>query len=328
MATGDSTAQRGGETMQFGLQLNPYQPGATGNPWDSVEAVARYADESAFDSIWLYDHFLYEGGYSGHPYSEPVLECFTALGAVAAITKRVRLGQLVLGVPYRNPAMMTKMATTLDLISHGRSILGLGAGWHKREYEAYGWGEFEPAPVRMKRLEEVLRVVKTLWTERPAAFAGTYYRLDSLQENPAPIQQPYPPIMVGGSGEKVTLRLVAQYAQFCNVSGSPETVARLFEALRGHCERFGRPYEEVTRSIYTTVLIGRDAADVAAKRERLSDFIPQNGALIGTPDELIAMFREYAQVGCQYVVFRTPDWIDVETVRLFSEQVIPALTDL
>src|SRR5215212_8313942 len=214
--------------MRFGLQVNPYYGGLTGNPWDLVAPIAKLADESGLDSLWVYDHLLYEGGYAGHPDPEPVMECFTILGAIAAITRRIRLGQLVIGIAYRNPALTAKMATTLDLISHGRSILGLGAGWHKREYEAYGWGEFESAPVRMKRLEEALRVVKTLWTERPAAFAGTYYRLDSLQENPAPVQQPYPPIMVGGSGEKVTLRLVAQYAQFCNVSGSPETVARLF----------------------------------------------------------------------------------------------------
>ena len=126
----------------------------------------------------------------------------------------------------------------------------------------------------------------------------------------------------------MTLRLVAQYAQYCNVSGDPATVERLFAALRGHCERHGRPYEEVTRSIYTTVLVGKDAAEVAAKRERLADFIPQNGALIGTPDELIAMFAEYARVGCQYVIFRMPDWIDVEAVQLFAERVIPGLADL
>src|SRR6266567_9547712 len=146
--------------MQFGLQVNPYFPGATGNPWDSVAAIARAADSSSLDSLWLYDHFLYEGGYSAHPIPEPVMECFTTLGAIAASTQRIRLGQLVLGVPYRNPAMTAKMATTLDLISHGRSILGLGAGWHKREYEAYGWGEFEPAGVRMKRLEETLKIVR------------------------------------------------------------------------------------------------------------------------------------------------------------------------
>jgi F420-dependent oxidoreductase-like protein len=311
--------------MQFGLQINPYQPGATGNPWDTVVPVARAADAGGYDSLWVYDHFLYEGGYSGHPYPEPVMECFTTLGAIAAITSRVRLGQLVLGMPYRNPAAMTKMATTLDLISHGRTILGVGAGWHKREYEAYGWGEFEEVPARMKRLEEGLRVTLALWGEQPANFKGTYYSLDNVNETPMPVQRPHPPIMVGGSGEKVTLRLVAQYAQFCNVSGDPAKVGRLFEALRGHCERVGRPYDALTRSIYTTVVIGRDEAEVAAKRERLADFIPQNGALIGTPEQLIAMFREYEAVGCQYVVFRTPDWIDPETVRLFGETVSKAL---
>jgi len=254
--------------MQFGLQINPYLNGPTGNPWDSVEHIARVTDDSAFDSLWVYDHFLYEGGYPGHPYSEPVMECFTTLGAIAAITRRIRLGQLVLGVPYRNPAAMTKMATTLDLISHGRSILVLGAGWHKREYEGYGWGEFEPASVRMKRLEEALRIVLAIWPERPASFEGTYYRLDQANENPSPVQRPHPPIMVGGSGEKVTLRLVAQYAQFCNVSGDPETVARLFASLHEHCARLGRPDEEITRSIYTTVVIGKDDAEVAAKRAR------------------------------------------------------------
>ncbi len=314
--------------MQFGLQINPYSAGPTGNPWDAVERVARAVDETAFDSLWLYDHFLYEGGYSGHPVSEPVLECFTTLGAIAAITRRVRLGQLVLGVPYRNPAMTVKMATTLDLISRGRSILGLGAGWHQREYEAYGWGDFEPPPVRLKRLEEALQVARALWTERPADFAGTYYRLDRVMENPAPIQRPHPPILIGGSGEKVTLRLVAQYGQFCNVSGDPERVGRLFGALREHCERVGRPYEEVTRSIYTTVVVGRDEAEVAARRERWADFIPQGGALVGTPDELIAIFREYARVGCQYVIFRTPDWFELESVQLFAERVLPALADL
>ena len=311
--------------MQFGLQMNPYSAGAGGNPWDGVERVARYADESAFDSLWLYDHFLYEGGYSGHPVSEPVLECFTTLGAIAAITRRVRLGQLVLGVPYRNPAMMAKMATTLDLISGGRSILGLGAGWHRREYEAYGWGEFEEAPVRLKRLEETVGIVLALWTERPAEFAGEYYRLDRVQENPAPLQRPHPPIMIGGSGEKVTLRLVARYAQFCNVSGSPEKVEHLFDTLRAHCERAGRPYEEITRSVYTTVIVGRDAGEVAAERERLADYIPGGGALIGTPDELIETFRDYARAGCQYMILRMPDWSDLEPVRLFSEAVIPAL---
>jgi F420-dependent oxidoreductase-like protein len=313
--------------MRFGLQINPYYPGETGNPWDGVAPIARAVDEGGYDSLWVYDHFLYEGGYPGHPHSEPVMECFTILGAIAAITERVRLGQLVLGVPYRNPAAMTKMATTLDLISHGRTILGLGAGWHRREYEAYGWGQFEEVPVRMRRLEEAVQVVLALWTERPASFEGRFYRLDDVQENPAPAQRPHPPIMIGGSGEKVTLRLVAQYAQMCNVSGDVATVGRLFGALREHCERLGRPPEEVTRTMYTSIILGTDEADVARKRERLGAYIPAKGSLIGTPAQVTDMLAEYARVGAEYVVFRAPDWNDVETVRLFAERVIPALAD-
>jgi F420-dependent oxidoreductase-like protein len=312
--------------MRFGLQVNPYFPGPTGNPWDSVARIATVLDDSPFESLWLYDHFLYEGGYSGHPVPEPAMECFTMLGAIAAITRRVRLGQLVVGVPYRNPALTAKLATTLDLISHGRSILGLGAGWHQREYEAYGWGTFEEPAVRLRRLEEAVKVILALWTTQPASFAGSFYRLDNVMENPTPVQKPHPPIMIGGSGEKVTLRLVARYAQYCNVSGDPETVKRLFEILREHCERIGRPFEQITRSIYTTVIVGKNEAEVVAKRERLADFIPHTGAISGTPDQLIAAFRDYAQAGCQHVVFRTPDWIDVEPVQLFAEQVIPVLS--
>jgi len=312
--------------VRFGLQVNPYFAGPTGNPWDAVKAAAQIADASTFDSLWLYDHLLYEGGYSGHPYPEPVLECFTALAAVAAVTQRIRLGQLVLGVPYRNPALVAKMATTLDQISHGRTILGLGAGWHKREYEAYGWGAFEEVPVRMKRLEEAVQVIRTLWTERPASYEGKFYHLDDVKDLPAPVQKPHPPIMIGGSGEKVTLRLVAKYAQWCNISGDPATVRTRLEILREHCAKVGRPYEEITRSNFATVVIGKDDADVARKRDRLADLIPTNGALIGTPAQLIDTFRAYADVGIQYSVFRMPDWIDGEPIRLFADEVIPALS--
>ncbi len=313
--------------MRFGIQINPYVAGPSGNPWDGVAAAARVADEGGFDSVWLYDHFLYEGGYSGHPHPEPVLECFTALGALAVVTRRVRLGQLVLGIPYRNPALVTKMATTLDLISHGRSILGVGAGWHQREYEAYGWGQFEEVGVRMKRLEEALQVIRTLWTERPASFEGRFYRLDRVVDHPAPIQRPHPPILVGGSGEKVTLRLVAQYAQMCNVSGDAATVRRRLDALREHCARLGRSEDEIVRSHFCTIVVGRTPAEVRAKVERLGEFLPNDGTLVGTPDELVDQLRAYAAAGSQYCIFRTPDWVDLEPLRLFAETVIPALAD-
>ena len=225
--------------MQFGLQINPYVGTADGNAWDTIAEVARIMDTSGFESLWTYDHVLFEGGNPGHPISEPVLECFTVLAGLASITQRLRLGQLVAAVPYRNPALLTKMATTLDHISHGRSILGLGAGWNRREYAAYGWGELEPVPERMRRLEEALHVVLALWTERPATFEGAFYRLEHVEE----IRRrsaPHPQIMVGGSGERVTLRLAAQYGQWCNVSGNPERIGRLYGVLGEHCARLGR----------------------------------------------------------------------------------------
>jgi F420-dependent oxidoreductase-like protein len=312
--------------MKFGIQLNPYWAGDTGSPWDAVERAARGVDETQFDSLWLYDHFLYEGGYPAHPLPEPVMECFTTLGAIAAITRRVRLGQLVLGAPYRNPALVTKMATTLDQISRGRSILGIGAAWHKREHEGYGWGPFEDGPTRLKRLEEALQVIRSLWTERPSSFQGNFYSIDEVRDSPSPLQQPHPPIMIAGSGEKVTLRLVAQYGQMCNVMGTTEQVERLYGLLREHCERVDRPYDAITRSIYTTLLMGRTEAEIAAKKERLAEIIPQN-TLFGTPDVIIDTLAAYAKAGCQYVIYRTPDWFDVEPLQLFSETVIPALAE-
>jgi alkanesulfonate monooxygenase SsuD/methylene tetrahydromethanopterin reductase-like flavin-dependent oxidoreductase (luciferase family) len=229
---------------------------------------------------------------------------------------------------FRNPALLAKMTAALDDVSQGRLILGIGAGWHQREYEAYGFGEWEPVGVRMKRLEEATQIILKIWGEQPASYEGQYYRLDSLNENPMPHQRPHPPIMIGGSGEKVTLRLVAQYAQFCNVGGDPETVGRLLDALKAHCDRLGRDYGEITKSAYTMVMIGRDEAHVEEQREKLSRYIPRRGASIGTPDQLIEEFRRYAKAGVEYMVFRMPDWTDVEAINLFSEKVIPALADV
>jgi len=315
--------------MRFGLQINPYYFGSTGNPWDVVAPIAKLADASGLDSLWVYDHLLYEGGYAGHPDPEPVMECFTALAAIAAITERIRLGQLVLGIPYRNPALTAKMATTFDQISHGRTILGIGGGWHQREYEAYGFGEWEPVGVRMKRLEEATQIILKIWGEQPVgAYDGQYYSIKELTENPLTVQKPHPPIMIGGSGEKVTLRLVAQYAQFCNVGGDPETVGRLLSVLKDHCTNVGRDHTEITKSAYTMVLIGKDEAELAQKRETFSRYIPRRGWSIGTPDQLIEEFHRYAKVGVEYMVFRMPDWTDAEALTMFTEKVLPALADV
>jgi len=246
-----------------------------------------------------------------------------ALGAIAAATSRVRIGALVAGVPYRNPALLAKMSTTLDVISHGRSIVGLGAAWHDEEFWAYGW-PFPPVRERMQRLEEAVRIVDLMMTQRPASFAGEHYTIKDAYNDPPAVQQPRPPIMIGGSGPRVTLRLVAQYADISNVSGSPDQVARLYGILREHCERVGRPFEQITRCNNIGVLIAADERELARKRERFGDGFD----LAGTPDAIVEGLRHYAQAGSQYVTFHMPDAQEIEPIRLFGETVVPAVAEL
>jgi F420-dependent oxidoreductase-like protein len=310
--------------MDFGLQVYQDDEMGGGNMWDGIAAIARAADQTGWASLWMWDHFMLPPPYSP-PGHSPMLECFVALGALAAITERAKLGQLVLGVPYRNPALVAKMATTLDVISHGRSILGLGAGWAKGEYEAYGWPEWDDVPVRMRRLEEATRVILAMWGEGPATFEGRYYRVAEALNHPPPIQRPHPPIMIGGSGEQVTLKLVAKYAQWCNVNGDPARVAGRLETLRAHCQAVNRPIEEITLSNYLWVLIGRDEAEVARKLEAMGSFKRPYHGVAGTPAQLIEALGEYAKLGVQHCVVQMTGERDPDMVRLFGETVIPAL---
>src|SRR6266516_5226717 len=210
--------------MLMGQQLGSYTPSTHGNHWDSTLAAARACEQAGLDSVWLDDHFMFPD--KDHPEKEkPVFDCFVALGAVATSTSRIRIGELVVGVPYRNPALLAKMLSTLDVIAHGRTIIGLGAAWHQPEFQAYGW-PFPSVRDRMEMLEEAVQVVDRMLSQRPASFSGKHYCVQQAYNDPLPVQKPRPPIMIGGSGEKVTLRIAAQYADFCNVNGDPDTVAR------------------------------------------------------------------------------------------------------
>lgn len=306
--------------MLLGLQLTPTFPGQHGNYFDTALAVTRAAEQAGLDSVWAADHFMF---VDDTPEQEvPILECFTLLGALAACTRRIRIGQLVVGVPYRNPALQAKLFATLDVISHGRSIIGLGAAWHEPEFRAYGW-PFPSVSERMAMLEEATQIIDRMLTQRPASFRGAHYTVENAYNDPMPEQKPRPPIMIGGSGERVTLRLVARYADMCNVFGNPAEVARLFGVLRGHCESVGRPYEAITRSNHVSIMCGRSDADVARKRASLADS-DWNG-IAGTPDAVIARLQEYAQAGSQYVTFDLPDAADIDTLELLGERVVPAI---
>jgi F420-dependent oxidoreductase-like protein len=310
----------------LGQQLDTYPPSSHGNHWDTTLAVARAGEQAGLDSIWLADHFMFPD--TDQPDREvPVFECFVTLGAIAASTARVRIGELVVGAPYRNPALLAKMLTTLDVIAHGRTIVGLGAAWHDVEFHGYGW-PFPSVRERMERLEETVQIVDRMMTQRPASFAGQHYTVTDAYNAPMPVgrfaARERPPIMIGGDGEKVTLRLVAQYADMCNVFGDPETVARKFAVLREHCERIGRAYDEVTRTNHVSILIAANERELAAKKAHHgADF-----DLVGTPDAIIDGLARYAQIGSQYVTFTMPDAAEIEPILLLGETVVPAASRL
>ncbi len=302
--------------MRFGLQIDTYEDNPEGNHFDTMLAVARAAEAAGFESVWYEDHFMWRDDERPEKAS-PRLECLTTLAALAAATERVKLGSLVLGVPYRNPALVAKMWTTLDVISHGRAIVGLGAGWHEQEFRAYGW-PFGTVAERMERLEEAVQIVDRLLTERPASFVGKHYAIDRALNDPPTVQLPRPPIMIAGNGERRTLRLAARYADLCNVYGSVEDVARKFAVLRRHCEEVGRPYEAVTRTVNLWLVGARDEADAAAKRARYGDWAAD------TPAGTVASLRAFADAGMEYAIVKFLDAPDLASVRRFAEEVMPA----
>jgi F420-dependent oxidoreductase-like protein len=303
--------------MLMGIQLGSYTPSEFGNHWETTLAAARAAEKAGLDSVWLADHFMFPD-YSNLERERPVFDCFVALGGIAARTTRIRIGELVVGMPYRNPALLAKMLTTLDVMANGRTIIGLGAAWHQPEFRAYGW-PFPSVAERMEMLEEGVQIVERMLTQRPASFTGKHYRVEDAYNDPMPVQKPRPPIMIGGSGEKVTLRIAAQYGDFCNVNGDPDTVARRYAVLRRHCERVGRAPEAVIRSNDMSILIAANEQELARKRERFGEKFH----LVGTPDRIVEGLHRYAQAGSQYVTFNMPDAASVEPILLFGETVIP-----
>ena len=309
--------------MLFGLQLRPHYPSKHGNHFDTLLAVVQACEQAGLDSVWMADHFMFPD--TEHPEKEsPVMECFVTLGAIAAATKRIRIGELVAGVPYRNPSLVAKMCATLDVISHGRSIIGLGAGWHEEEFISYGYGwPFPAVRERLERLEEAVQIVDRMLTQRPANFNGKHYSIQNAYNDPMPIQKPRPPILIGGSGEKVILNMVARYADYSNVGGDPATVAHKYDVLRNHCEQVGRPFDEITLCNNVGILIARNDTELAAKKEKYPDF----DAISGTPDAIVDQLREYAKVGSQYITFHMPDAEELEPILLMGNEVLPKVAE-
>ncbi len=273
-------------TVKIGLQVNRFDfPGGTPAIGPTLARIAASADDAGYDSIWVMDHFFQIRGLG--PAEDPMLEGWTALGFLAAHTRRARLGLMVGGVHYRLPGLWVKAATTLDVLSGGRAWLGIGAAWNEEESGALGF-PMPPLGTRFEMLEETLRIAHAMWAgERGTqeAFDGAHFTAGRLLNSPQAITRPRIPIMIGGGGERKTLRLVARYADGTNVFGGPDVLHRKFEILRAHCDDVGRDYDEIERSTLQAV---RLSADGAAGTE--------------TPGAAAERFAALAAAGAQHVV--------------------------
>jgi len=289
--------------------------------FEHVADLAVAGEQAGFDSVWVMDHFWQLPPLGGP--TQPMLEAYTLLGGLAARTRRVKLGTLVTGVTYRNPALLAKMATTLDIVSSGRAMLGLGAAWYEEEHDAFGF-DFPRAGERLDRLEEALQICRAMFTEEAPSFAGKHYRIEKALNIPRPVQPNGPRIMVGGSGEKRTLRLVAQYADMCNINGSPDTIRHLLEVLHGHCADVGRDPGEIT----TTRLGSLFLTSSAEEAEQTSGFLRDAAGAdfeerftVGDPGAVIDQVDALVDAGLDELIFNLP-FADPATVRRAGELLV------
>jgi F420-dependent oxidoreductase-like protein len=291
---------------------------------DSLKNLITKAENSGFDSFWVMDHF-HQIQFVGRP-EEAMLEGWTVISMLAAITTKIKLGTLVTGIIYRYPSVLAKIAATLDVLSKGRLFMGIGAGWNEQESLAYGIS-FPSNQERMLRLEEAIQVIRKMWTEEPyASFNGKYYQIRNAYCNPKPIQKPSPPILVGGSGERKTLKIVAKYADACNLFGSPETVRKKLDILKEHCKSVGRDYSSILKTKLSAIIVD-DNNDMAKNRvrktfggipeEQIKEFV-----IYGTPEDVSRQIEIFEQVGIQYLTVNLEPYGELEALNTFANKVI------
>ena len=287
--------------MKAGLQIPSFTwPGGDVAIGPTLARVVRDADAAGFDSIWVMDHFFQIRGV-GRP-EEPMLEGWTALGYMAAHSQRARLGLMVGGVHYRLPGLWVKAATTLDVLSGGRAWLGIGAAWNEQESNGLGF-PFPPLGERFEMLEETLRIAHEMWRDErgsEAAFDGRHYQATRLMNSPQSVSRPRPPIMIGGGGEQKTLRLVARYADACNIFGGPEQVKHKFEVLRQRCAEEGRPFEDIERTNLWSVDLDSESAA-----------------------QVVDRFGSLAEAGVQHVIFNMKDVWNLRNLEILARDVVP-----
>jgi len=311
----------------YGLQLPKFTfPVPDDRLFEQVAAMATAADDAGFTSLWVMDHFYQLPGLGGP--DDKMLEGYTLLGALAARTQRVTLGTLVTGVTYRNPALLAKEVTTLDVISSGRAVLGIGAAWYDVEHEGLGV-DFPSVGERMDRLEEAVQICRLMFTEERPSFEGRYYRIKEARNIPRPIQSGGPPIMIGGSGPKRTLKAVAEYADISNVFGGPDTLRKNVEILHNHCADVGRDPSEVKVTRLGSLFLTRSADEAQQLREGVAGAMgeewAQEAATFGDADSVGEQLQALVDAGAQELIFNLPLANDADDVTAAGEVLKKAL---
>ena len=307
--------------------------------WQTMLDLARHADaQPAWESLWVYDHFHTTPVAS----DEATHEAWTLMAAFGAATERIRLGQMCTCMSYRNPAYLAKVAATVDHVSGGRVEMGIGAGWYEHEWLAYGYG-FPRAGERLARLREGVEIFRQAWTTGSATLEGKHYQVDGAIVRPLPIQEARSgiPLWIAGGGEKVTLRIVAEHADYSNFFGDADAFRAKSEILAGHCRDVGRDFDEIVRTANFNVVIGESEAEVAEKiaahQARLAPYLGadkaaevadglRNSPGAGTPEQVTERLAEYAAAGLGYAIAYVPDAAyDRGSIELFEQRVIPEL---
>jgi F420-dependent oxidoreductase-like protein len=288
--------------------------------YETMTQVARTAEEVGFSSAWVVDHFH----TVPQPSQEVTFECWTSAAALARDTKTIRVGQMVTCNSYRHPALLAKMASTVDVLSHGRLTVGIGAGWYENEYRAYGYA-FPEAPQRLRQLREAVQILLAMWRDDAATFEGASYQVYGAINQPKGVQRPHIPLLIGGDGERMTLKVVAQFADACNVGDDPASVQQKLAVLKQHCAAVGRDYESIHRTSSTLCLLAdsdeQALARVPAERKaNLGEMV--HTALIGSPETVRERLAAYEAAGVQELVLRFLDGTNLDTLRRFAKEYI------
>jgi F420-dependent oxidoreductase-like protein len=294
--------------MHIGLQIPSFKvPGGTAAIRPALKETAIAAEEAGFYSLWVMDHYYQIKGLFGEAYTDPMLEAYSALGYFAGLTEKVYLGVLVTGVIYRHPAVLMKMVNTIDILSGGRTYFGIGAAWY--EDEANGNGiPYPSTSERFERLEDGLKLAKALWNSDEISFTGRHFSAPAITNNPRPLSSPHPRIMVGGTGPNKTLRMVAEYADACNIGDWVGTgnMQKALDTLKRHCEALGRDYDTIEKTSLSTV-------NLSAK---------------DTAGSIVNQIKQLSRMGFTHAIFNMPDVYKKTPLETFAKEIIPTVAEL